>query len=335
MQRGVRPRLLERDRETRDAICGGFMSWKTLGALAGISFHPPQGHPLAQVALFASGRTARAPLPGPAIGLSRRALDTAMQAAVERQGVEIERGVEVREIDATALRLADGTTVNADAIFLASGKHDVRGVARPRDADDPTLGLRVRIAAHPELAKLIGDAIELHLFDRCYVGINLQEDGSANLCLAVRKSRLTEAGGRPEQLLRMVGNAAPLGDRLAFADLGDVDAIASVPYGWRATATAPGLYRLGDQAAVIPSLAGEGIGIAIASGIAAASAYADGKSAEAYQGAFAGRTHRPVNVARLLWAGAENARVARYAVPLLARFPAMAGFAARLTRIGD
>ena len=333
-QRGIRATIVERDTAVRDAICGGFMSWRTLDALARIGI-AVDGHPVTRVAVFVGGRKVDAPLPGRAIGLSRRALDRAMQAAVERHGVTIERGVEVRALCQGGVRVADGTTRTAPVIFLASGKHDVRGLARPRDAADATLGLRLRIGAHPSLSRLVGDAIELHLADRAYVGIELQEDGSANLCLAVRKSRLAEAEGNPRLLLRQLAYRTPLADRLAFAGDASIDAIAAVPYGWRATTTMPGLYRLGDQAAVIPSIAGEGIGIAVASGVAAAHAYADGCDAPSFQRAFARQTRRPVATARLLWHAAENVRLAALAVPMLRVLPGLAQFAARVTRIDD
>jgi len=337
--RGVSADLIERSTATGDAICGGFMSWRTRRSLDRIGI-ATAGHPIHRVVVFAGDARAEASLPGAATGLSRHALDTLMLAAAIARGTHVRRGVEARSVEAGQLRLSDGSQAAPDALFLAVGKHDLRGLSRPRDAPDPTLGLRIRLAAHPALTRLIGDAIELHLFDRGYVGLSLQEDGSANLCLAVRKSRLAEAGGRPETLLAEIGANLPLGERLAFAPspgTGHVDAIASVPYGWRTSDTTPGLFRLGDQAACIPSLAGEGIGIAIASGMAAADAYASGGAAASvnYQAVFARRTRRPVVSARFLWTQGEKPGVAAVAVPILARFPALAHFAARMTRIGD
>lgn len=331
--------LIERTRETGDAICGGFMSWRTLAALRSVGFDPDTlgGHPIDTVRLFAGKRIAEAPLPAGAIGVSRHRLDTLMQAAAVARGIGFERGVDVRSIEGTRARLANGASLEPEALFLGVGKHDVRGAARPRDDEDPTLGLRLRLPAHPRLTALVGGAIELHLFDRAYVGVVLQEDGSANVCLATRKSRLAEAGGRPEALLAEFARGHPLADRLAFADGRAVDAIGSVPYGWRTAETVPGLFRLGDQAAVIPSLAGEGIGIAIASGIAAAKAYADGGTGAStrYQADFARRTRRPVAVARALWHAAESARLPRIALPLVAQFPALARLAAHATRVGQ
>lgn len=332
---GIRTTVIERDREVRDAICGGFLSWRTLDALATLGVMP-RGHAIGTLALFAADRCARVALPGRAIGLSRRSLDTLMRNAAVTAGAGLDHA-SVREIDGHAVHFSDGATLTSETIFLATGKHDVRGLARPRDDADPALGLRIRMPPHPRLPALIGDAIELHLFDRGYAGLVLQEDGSANLCLAVRKSRLSEAGGRPEALLTAIGNGTPLGGRLAFADVMAPDAIAAVPYGWRARTTTPGVFRLGDQAAVIASLAGEGIGIAVASAIGAAAAYARGGPSAAgdYQRDFARRARRPVGIANALWHAAERPGAARFAVSALHRFPGFADLAARLTRVGD
>ncbi len=334
-QHGVRATLIERDREVHDAICGGFMSWRTLAMLKALGIEPA-GHDVTSLALFAGGRIVRSSLPGLAMGLSRRSLDGMMRDAAASRGARVETGMAVREVTATQVHLADGAMLTGDAIFLATGKHDVRGLARPRNDADPALGLRIRIPPDPHLNALIGNAIELHLFDRGYVGLVLQEDGSANLCLAVRKSRLAEAGGRPERLLREFGNTAPLGERLAFADVMAPDAIAAIPYGWRATEPTQGLFRLGDQAAVIPSLAGEGIGIAVASGMAAAEAYHRSGSAAAptFQRSFARSTRRPVGIASAIWHIAERPSLTRMAMPLMASFPRLANLAATLTRVG-
>ncbi|CAM3077703.1 FAD-binding domain-containing protein [Sphingomonas antarctica] len=318
---GERPVIHERQRETGDAICGGFLSWRTLASLERLGVAVP-GHAVDHVRVFAGEMTASAPLPGGAIGVSRRVLDRLMLLRAEAAGAGVERGVTVKAWDGAPM-------------FLATGKHELRGLMRPKAAGDPTLGLRLRLPPHPSLARLIGGAIELHLFDRGYVGLVAQEDGSANLCLAVRKSRLAEADGNPATLLRQIGNG-PLGERLAQADWSQpIDAIASVPYGWRATTTQAGVWRLGDQAACIPSLAGEGMGIAVASGIAAADFWTRGMDAEPFQRAFARRTSRPVGIAKLLWQAAENPRFAALGVRSIGVMPSLAALAAKVTRIGD
>ena len=331
--------LLERSRETGDALCGGFLSWRTLAMLERLGIASDTLNPVAvtEVRLFAGHRQACAALPRPALAVSRRHLDTLLMQAALASGAAVERGVTVRAIDGLSARLGDGAQIAGEALFLASGKHDVRGAARPAEARgaDPTIGLRVRLQPAPGLQACVGPSVELHLFDRGYAGLVLQEDGGGNLCLAVHRSRLTEAGG-PEPLLHAwAAESAPLADRLAHWTGEVPDAVANVPYGWRATGTAPGLFRLGDQAAVIPSLAGEGMAIAIASAGAAAAAYLQGGpgAAQAYQRRFAQAARRPVGVARLAWRMAERPGAARLAVGMGQAMPGLLPLLARLTRI--
>ncbi len=336
---GEQPLLIERSRETGDAICGGFLSWRTLETLAklGVEADALNPAPTTRVRLFAKERTAEAPLPRPARSVSRRTLDTVLIAAAQAAGAAIERGVTVRAIEET-VRLDDGAELHPAALFLASGKHDIRGLARPAEArgNDPTLGLRVRIAAAPGLTRLVGDSIELHLFDRGYVGIALQEDGSGNVCMAVHRSRLNEAGD-PERLLSALGAECPaLGERLGYrAGSEPIDAIANVPYGWRVREGRAGLFRLGDQSGVIPSLAGEGMGIALASGVAAAEAFARGgaEAAADWQVRFAHDIARPIGVARLIAGLGERPASAGALVTVARLAPSLVDLAARLTRV--
>lgn len=332
---GVAHLLVERTRETADALCGGFLSWRTLDRLRALGVEPDDINRarVTHTRLFAGGRIATARLPRPALAVSRRRLDTLLLARAEADGAAVERGVTVREIAGNEARTADGATLAAETLFLASGKHDIRGAPRPAGArgDDPALGLRVRLCPAPGLAHMVGDAIELHLFPGGYGGLVLQEDGSANLCLAVRRS-LLQAAGDADALLDRLGRDHPaLGDRLAARDRAPVDAVANVPYGWWSRDTAAPV-RLGDQAACIPSLAGEGMGIALASGMGAAAAYARGGTAAlaAWRQDFARRVGRPMRVAGALKALAESP-AAPLGIPL-AR-PGLIRLLARLTRV--
>ncbi len=331
--------LIERTAITGDALCGGFLSWRSLESLRALGLDPIALNPadLTTARLFVRERLASAPLPHPAKGVSRHRLDSAMIALATARGATIEQGVEARAMESGLVHLKGGESIAADTIFLATGKRDLRGLARPPEAQeaDPSLGLRVRLSPSPTLNRLVAGAIELHLFDRGYAGLNLQEDGSGNLCLAVHRSRLTDAGG-PEELLRAIAAESPiLAERLAWRAPGAIDAVANVPYGWRLRFGAPGLFRLGDQAGVIPSLAGEGMGIAIASGIRAAQAYAQGgaAAAPAFQRQLARDLARPIFVASLIRAAAEHSAAARRLLSIAKKAPIMIDIAARLTRI--
>ncbi len=334
--------LLERARETGDALCGGFLSWQTLQRLdaLGIDRTALGGQAVRCIRLFAGQRQSETALPGEAMGVSRRRLDSVLQAAAVAAGAGFERGVHATMLEDRAVQTRDGAALAASAIFLAAGKHGFRGFARePAEWQraDPVMGLRLRLPAHPALGRLVGDAVELHLFDRGYAGLVQQEDGSGNLCLAVHKSRLDEAGGDPSALMRALGDAMPhLGERLGHADWSrGVDAIGHVPYGWRTNETAPGLFRLGDQAGVIPSLAGEGMGLALASADASVAAWrhGGGAAAPAFQQQLAARMTRPFALANLVWRMGENRRSAGLMTGAASLFPSVVRIMSQATRI--
>jgi menaquinone-9 beta-reductase len=340
-QAGTRATMIEARRETADALCGGFLSWATLERLArlGVDVDGLGGATIGTMRMFAGRHCAELALPAPAMGLSRLALDMRLQALAIHNGVALERGISVRAIDATgAINLSDGARLQPESCFIATGKHDLRGLGRER-AGESTIGLRVRLSPHPKLTAMIGAAIELHLFAGGYAGLVLQEGGAANLCMAVRKARLTEAGGDPQRLLHLLANECPaLGDRLAYMDaLSNMDAIAAIPYGYVERETRAGLFRLGDQAACIPSLAGEGIGIALESGMQAAAAWSakGAAGAQPYQARFGTIASGPVARARLLWRSAERPGSAAVMVGLARLAPSLARFAARLTRLSN
>jgi flavin-dependent dehydrogenase len=325
VQGGAAPILLDRDAEAREALCGGFLSWRTAQQLRALGVDPAAlgAAPVERVALFASGRETTLALPAAAFGLSRHALDSALRTRAVALGASLEVG-HARGIDGTTV-LGRDRSWSGDGLFLATGKHDVRGEPRPRRSSDPALGLRLRLPATADRAALLAKRIELHLFRGGYAGIVLQEDGTANVCLALRKSRLAASGGDTTRLLADLADRHP-----AFAQrLGEdwqaaaVETIGAVPYGWIARSTAPGLFRLGDQAAVIPSLAGEGISIAVASGTMAARAWLarGAEGAVGYQREFARIAARPLAVARLAWSLAETPAAATLGLALARRVP--------------
>lgn len=333
---GIAATVIERSDSDQDVLCGGFLSWNTLRQLSELGIDPGAlgGHPVDRLRLIAGKQAAAFALPAPGIGLSRRTLDAALLARAETLGVTVRRGTAVRSIEPDIVHLATDERIHADRIILATGKHDVRGLPRPATSDDPAMGLRWRFPASPALAARIAGAVELHLFDHGYAGLVMQEDGHANLCLAIRRSAFVAAGQRPEAVLAALIEHQPLlRERLGSERCGDAQAVANVPYGWHARHASQGLYRVGDQAGVIPSLAGEGVGIALASGMAAAQALLSDQPAEAFQVALGRHLRRPIGLARLLWHAAERPSLARIAVPVLAHIPAAARGAMRMTRI--
>lgn len=331
--------LIERQAAAHDVVCGGFLGWDALAALRrlGVDAQELGARPITRLRLTSGRRVVETRLPMPGAGLSRRCLDEALRRAAEAAGVTLRRGLAVRGGDAAGLtvRLDDGSEVRAGAaLFLATGKHELRGMARPLpERGRGAVGLRAAFVPDPALATALAGLIELHPFDGGYAGLLLQEGGQANLCLSVAAERLRQAGSIEGLLAALVLEAPLLGDRLAQATGAEWISVSNVPYGWRARGSAPNLYRVGDQAAVIASLAGDGIAMALTSGIAAAEAFLRGDSGDLFQRRWAARSARTLRVAEGLRWAAETAAPRRATMGLMAVAPGLARLAARLTRI--
>jgi flavin-dependent dehydrogenase len=339
---GMRTLLVEKNREGHDPVCGGFISADALGLLgrAGIDTRALGGHPIHRMRFQVGPRRLEAELPFPAVGLSRRKLDAVLLQAARDAGAELEFGRSARSLtDTRTISFADSGNIVADAIVLATGKLNLRGVERPGESarGSAKVGLRMALKPSAACAADIAGMIELHLFGDGYAGLVLQEDGNLNLCLSVAAQRLRDAGGSPDRLLAVLEQEAPLlAHRVAAGTLlGEWSSIARIPYGWRAKETLPGLFRVGDQAAVIASLAGDGIGIAIASATAAAKALLQhGPAASAaYQRDFARRARRPLACAELLRAVAESPGWSRPIARMLSACPQVLAWGATATRI--
>jgi flavin-dependent dehydrogenase len=331
---GAMPMLIERASAPRDIVCGGFLGWDALAALQrlGLDAAALGARPIRRLRLVSGGRAVEAALPKAAAGLSRRCLDEALLVVAEQAGASVLRGRAARAINGRIVRLDGGEEIEADAVFLATGKHELRGAGREIGGRPVSVGLRAAFAPSGETQAALAGTIELHLYDGGYAGLLLQEDGAVNLCLTVARERMR---GKTEALIAALVEEAPLlGERIGGAMPAHWDAVARVPYGWQAGGTAPGCYRLGDQAAVIASLAGDGIAIALASGVAAAHACLKGTRSETWQRDFAARAARPVGVAEALRLMAAR-RPGRAAMMGLAGVPGLARAAARLTRIGS
>ena len=330
---GAAPVLIERSAGERDVVCGGFLGWDALAALKRLGLDPAKlgARPIHRLRLAAGRHMVERELPKPAAGLSRRRLDATLLHLAEEAGAVVLRGKAVRAIEDGHVRLDDGEEMAAEALFIATGKHELRGAARSLGGRPVSVGLRTALPPTSPLLEALAGTIELHLYDGGYAGLLVQEDGAVNLCLSVARSRMAAAASPTELFSALVKEAPLLGERVGSVPE-QWEAIAGVPYGWRATTTGGDCYRIGDQAAVIASLAGDGIAIALASGAAAACAQLGGVDAARFQQEFAGRARRPILIAEMLRHMAEHRRE-RAVMMRLAKIRGAASLATRLTRI--
>ena len=271
--------VLEREAGPHHKVCGEFVSIEAAWHLEGLGIDLAAlgAEPVEAVRLIAGGKVACAPLPFPAHGLSRRRLDEALLARAEALGAQIRRGVAAREIEpaqtrggAVRVRLGDGTLLAAGrAVFLATGKHDLRGRTRPAPARrDSLIGFKMHFRLGSGGAAL-NRHVELHLYDGFYAGLQRIEQEIANLCLLLPSAFHARLDRNWDRVLDRLKEASPpLAERLDGAEpLWERPlAVARIPYGYvqsPADTSEPGIWRLGDQAAVTPSFTGDGLAIAL------------------------------------------------------------------------
>jgi flavin-dependent dehydrogenase len=336
--------LIERELAPRHKVCGEFLSGEALEDLhaLGVNVALLGAVRIDSVRLAAGGRAAEAPLPFPAASLTRKSLDTALIAEAVAAGVRVERGRSVQTLDRTTSNawqatLDDGTTREAATAFLATGKHDLRGHARP---DDPERWVAFKMyfrLTHTQAAEL-GRASELMLFPGGYGGIQPVEGGIANLCWVVQQKHLARAGNRWENFLAKMQRDCPhLAMRLAGAEplLSKPIAITHIPYGYIRRTTENGLYCIGDQAAVIPSFTGDGISIALHTARGAVAAYLVGEPAPVFQTKLRSTLRAQMRLAEFAADGLNNA-LARAVLPFCLRvWPGVMRVTAKLTRVAQ
>lgn len=336
--------LLERNASPTDKLCGDFLSGAAIAALRALGLDPSTmgAMPLRTVRLVHRQTAAETALPFSAIGLSRRSLDEALLSLAQQRGATILRNQTVRGLDRAPIgftaRTATAGPLSADTVFLATGKHDLRNLARP-PRPNGLLGLKMYYRLAPDQHAALHGCIELLLLRGGYAGLQLVDQGRAVLCLLLPAARYRRAGGRWDTMLDSLAAEAPvLARRLAGASpcLERPLAIAGMPYGHlhRSVRHAPpGLFRLGDQACVVPSLAGDGISIALHSAVAATSTWLRGGSAADYHASFARQASAPMRFAALIHFACRAPAVQPVVVAACRGWPATLGLAASLTRV--
>lgn len=336
---GTQFHLIERETGPHHKVCGEFLSAEALAHLSQLGVRPEAlgGVPIETIRLVCGRHQAQAALPFPAMGLSRYLLDEALLARAAAAGARIERGVRVTRLDGATVHTNRGE-LTGDRIVLATGKlpvrEDVNAAAyRVRDG---YVGFKMHYRLAPAGSRRLRGTILLALLDGGYAGLQMVEDGRANLCLVIRRSRLSRLGGgwdclpdwlgQARELETMLRDAEPLFERPAT--------IANLSYGMppKPADTDP-VFRLGDRWAMTASLTGDGMAIALRSGFIAARCLSVGEDSSAYRRRLA--AHARGQIARAI--GVQKALalpgVGMIACGLAAMLPSALRFGAQATRI--
>jgi flavin-dependent dehydrogenase len=298
--------LIERSVAASDKVCGDFLSAEALAMIEGMGVDLSAASTISAVRLVHRNRSVTTHLPFAARGLSRRALDEALLRQAHAQGATVLRGHRVSAIDQDRgpILLSCGLLgrIAAETVFLATGKHELRGAGRI-GRDTGLVGMKMYYALAASQLEALRHHVELILFAGGYAGLQVVEADRAVLCVLLPGARLRAVGGRWDSLLDALTEECPhLRTRLAGARglLDQPLAVAGLPYGYVYTTSRrdpPGLLRLGDQAVVIASLTGDGVALALASGSLAARTWLAGGSGAQYHDRLAARRSRQMRVA--------------------------------------
>jgi len=339
---GCEVTLLEKEREPHHKVCGEFLSREAVEYLQQVGISPCDlgATGIGSVRLSSANTLVNATLPFRALSLSRYALDEAMLAHAEARGCSVRRGALVEKLTARGdhweVQLREGESICAKTVFVASGKHDLRGWSRPKGRQSDLIGFKMHWQLAHTQTEALRELMELFLFQDGYGGLSLVEGDVANLCLVVRRSRLHKIGGWTELLAAILKenphmrhcmqNATTLWARPL--------AISPIPYGYLAKRPG-GIWRVGDQAAVIPSFTGDGMSIALHSATLAVQMYLAGETADAFSQQLHRQLHRGMALATLLSRMMVTGGGRRLAPVALSLFPDAMRWIASSTRIPD
>jgi 2-polyprenyl-6-methoxyphenol hydroxylase-like FAD-dependent oxidoreductase len=325
---GWRVTLVEQHRFPRDKVCGECLS--TLGAevlgRVGLfdSVRSLGAVRLDRTLLHApSGRRAAAKLPRPMWGLSRVALDGLLLDAAADAGADVIQPARCESIQpgptpSVALRdLVSNVvcTVEADVVLLADGKSALLPAGAPRTTGD--LGIKTHFA------NVNGprDAVELFGLTGCYAGLAPIEGDRWNCALSVPAAQVRRHHGDMARLFaELLQQNVTLRNRLARARQLSRWLASPLPRFPVRTNWPRNVIPLGNAAAAIEPIGGEGMGLAMRSAELVAEALIAGDVCPVRVRLAALWRTRPV-ACRAGAVVASSPRVARAMAPVLGAAP--------------
>jgi flavin-dependent dehydrogenase len=277
-------------------------------------------------------------LPFRALSLSRYRLDDALLKAAQNCGAQLLRNASVQVVAPTVsgwkVRCGDGETLHCRNLVLATGKWGVRGLIDTRDTS--LVGLKIHLRVTPQIRHYLAGRVELGLMDCGYIGLELVEDETANLCFLLPRSVVAHVGtswlAMQNHLTKVL---PPIAQRFVGAEPLWDKAIAVVcPIGGHLHAQDNArLYRVGDRLAHIPPFTGDGIGIALASAALAVEHICRGLPTNKYLASARGLTSNAIRLATLLSEIAASDMGRTLLIGAARHVPALIGSVARRTRL--
>jgi len=281
--------LCEQHRIRRDKLCGEFLSPEALAHLRNFgldralapTFDSPS---IDHVRVTVPGqRDLVHPLSPPARGLSRLHLDGALAAACSQAGVRVldrwratrirdagEESFVVEGVDGDGARLELRARIAAAAFGREERLGEAERSERVREDERRRSSRFIAWKGHHR-GEGPGSGVELHIFRGGYCGVASIEGDRTNVCGLATREAFRSAGSSVEALVGEASGQNPaLARRLAGLDpLSPIPLTAASMSFQRRRPIDGRLLCLGDAAAMIAPLCGDGIGMALSSAVLA------------------------------------------------------------------
>ncbi len=268
--------LIEKGTFPRQKVCGEFLSPEGVGVLSRLGVWPqveasgPQR--IDGFTLTAGRRQTQHRLPAPGWGVSRWVLDHLLWEHAKRSGVATHERCTVAQITgnfqrgfALTLQYAGqpSTELQVRAVLCAAGRQwQPRGQQRtPHDRRRSRfVGLKAHIQGVP-----LDRHVELHTIQHGYCGMVEVADGITNLCCWVEAEGLRRAGGTPHRFLASALRENPyLRSRLQGVEQAGIAwTTTSFTYGRTVAPVVSDIWNIGDCAAMVAPLTGDGMGMGL------------------------------------------------------------------------
>ena len=272
--------LVEKKRYPVHKLCGEFLSTEVITLLDRIGAYEAVAAAGAQTMdrvriTTAKGTTFDTPLNGIALGLSRHAFDRILVDRAREAGAEVRMGTTVRRVEGSLSEgfsvRGEGEEYRARVVVGAFGKRSRLDGALDRsllqEKSAPVAFKRHFASRDKETAGALEGTIELHTFDGGYCGLAPVEDGRINVCWIAPQSGLKAAGGSAEGMMRQVLRDNPaLAERLdgLVPVTADFSAVAQISFATKPLFSSD-VCMIGDAAAMIAPLCGDGMAMALRS----------------------------------------------------------------------
>ena len=282
--------LIERAGGPTDKVCGDFLgaTASRLAETMGVPLTALGARAVGYLRVIRRDSVIETRLPFHALGLSRRTFDEALLRQCLANGVDLIRGDAARPPRADGQDLVIETpqrgTLTTGTVFLATGRPDPRTLI-PVPKSSGVTGYKMPLRLRADQRDALTGLVEMMVFSTGQAALQRVEDDQVTLCLLLRRRpkddswdtiRTAIEARSPHLARRLDGSVPLLAHPLVAAD---------IPLGFlhRVRATDhDGLFRVGDQAAVLSSLLADGVSVAMRGATRAAQSWLTGAGAMDY-----------------------------------------------------